>query len=111
MATKYIALLLLPAAFMLLLVACVGVQTADTQTHEAKVVATSETEHKWGVGGLVEDLESWATIELPPFITASHIKMSDIRYVSKFRSSAGHDFSDSFETCCSMKHYFRPIDY
>ena len=111
MAIKSIALLLFPAAFILLPVACGDTQMADTPTPETKVVATEEAEHKWGPGGLVEDLESWATIELPRFITASHIKISDIRHVSKFRSSAGHDFSDSFETCCSMKHYFLPIDY
>jgi hypothetical protein len=106
-----ISLLLLATALMMLVACGGGPQMADTPTPETKVVATEEAEHKWGPGGLVEDLESWATIELPRFITASHIKISDIRHVSKFRSSAGHDFSDSFETCCSMKHYFLPIDY
>ena len=111
MTIKSIPLLLLLPALMLLVTGCGDTQTADTPTPEAKVVAGVEAEHQWGVGGLVEDLEAWATIELPRFITASHIKISDIRSVSKFRSSAGHDFSDSFETCCSMKHYFLPIDY
>ena len=66
---------------------------------------------EFGLGGLAKDLESWAAVKLPKFITASHVNISDIAYVSKFRSSAGHDFSDSFEVCCSMKHYFIPIDY
>ena len=66
---------------------------------------------EFGPGGLISDLESWAAIQLPDFITASHIDIGDIALVSKFRSSAGHDFSDSFMTCCSMKHYFHPIDY
>ena len=65
---------------------------------------------EFGLGGLTKNLESWADVKLPKFITASHIKLTDIALVSKFRSSAGHDFSDSFEVCCSMKHYFMPID-
>jgi hypothetical protein len=28
--------------------------------------------------------------------------------VSRFRASAGHDYSDDVEKCRSMKHYFRP---
>jgi len=77
-----------------------------------KVVDTvAKPRDEFGSGGLVKDLESWAYIKLPKFIAASHIKISDIAHVSKFRSSAGHDFSDSFEACCSMKHYFIPIDY
>ena len=75
------------------------------------VAIVSNPESEFGRGGLAKNLESWADVELPNFITASHIKISDIAHVSKFRSSAGHDFSDSFETCCSMKHYFIPIDY
>ncbi len=31
-----------------------------------------------------------------------------IEDISYFRSSAGHDYSDSFESCRSMKHYFSP---
>lgn len=66
---------------------------------------------KFGAGGLIADLDGWSNIQLPQFITASHIDVSKIATVSKFRSSAGHDFSDSFESCCSMKHYFRPVNY
>ena len=69
MKLKSIRLLLLSTAAVLL-VACGDTQTADTPTLEAKVVAGVEAEHQWGVGGLVEDLEAWATIELPRFITA-----------------------------------------
>jgi len=82
-----------------------------TLTIPTKVVDTgSKSRGEFGEGGLAKDLESWADIKLPQFIAASHIKISDIAHVSKFRSSAGHDFSDSFEVCCSMKHYFIPID-
>ncbi|SVA89869.1 uncharacterized protein METZ01_LOCUS142723, partial [marine metagenome] len=77
-----------------------------------KVVDTgAKSRDGFGDGGLAKNLESWADIKLPQFIAASHINISDIAHVSKFRSSAGHDFSDSFEVCCSMKHYFIPIDY
>lgn len=33
-----------------------------------------------------------------------------IEDISYFRSSAGHDYSDIFEPCRSMKHYFSPIE-
>ena len=78
--------------------------TEDTAT----VIKPSD---EFGLGGLAKDLESWADVKLPKFITSSHVKISDTAYVSQFRSSAGHDFSDSFEVCCSMKHYFVSIDY
>lgn len=66
---------------------------------------------EFGKGGLVRDLAGYSDVALPKFVTASHIAVNQIATVSKFRSSAGHDFSDSFEDCCSMKHYFRPVDY
>ena len=78
-----------------------------TPTSKAKITSGE----KFGDGGLIKDLESWADVKLPNFIEASHIEINDIAHVSKFRSSAGHDFSDSFEKCCSMKHYFIPLDY
>ena len=79
----------------------------------SKTSETSENvdEAEYGAGGLVGDLESWADRDLPLFITASHIDVSDIERISMFRSNAGHDYSDSFESCCSMKHYYRPFDY
>tara|TARA_B100001123_G_C15307402_1_gene1023158 strand:- start:516 stop:2684 length:2169 start_codon:yes stop_codon:yes gene_type:complete len=70
-----------------------------------------QTTWEFGAGGLIADLNGWNNVQLPQFVTASHIDVSKIATVSKFRSSAGHDFSDSFESCCSMKHYFRPTDY
>ncbi|MQF65070.1 hypothetical protein FIM04_02990 [SAR202 cluster bacterium AC-409-J13_OGT_754m] len=75
------------------------------------VASVSKPNQEFGSGGLTKNLESWADVKLPKFITASHIKIDDIAHVSKFRSSAGHDFSDSFEACCSMKHYFITLDY
>ncbi len=57
------------------------------------------------------DLAAWADVKSPKFFTASHVDISKIEHVSKFRSRAGHDYSDSFETCCSMKHYFQHYDF
>ena len=93
--------------------------TLDSPTSTTMVPKSSKTsvslenidEPEFGAGGLVADLESWADRDLPLFITASHIDVSDIERISMFRSNAGHDYSDSFESCCSMKHYYRPFDY
>ena len=93
--------------------------TLDTPTSTTAVPESPKTsanfenkdEPEFGAGGLVADLEAWATRDLPLFITASHIDVSDIERISLFRSNAGHDYSDSFESCCSMKHYYRPFNY
>jgi hypothetical protein len=45
---------------------------------------------------------------LPQFIQADFIDLSKVFQISRFRSGAGHDFSDGTETCRSMKHYFEP---
>lgn len=45
---------------------------------------------------------------IPQFIQADFIELSKIAAISKFRSGEGHDFSDDFESCRSMKHYFKP---
>lgn len=45
---------------------------------------------------------------LPALIEANYIDVSRIAAVSRFRSSIGHDYSDDYERCRSMKHYFLP---
>ena len=85
--------------------------TAVPESLETSANFENKDEPEFGAGGLVADLEAWATRDLPLFITASHIDVSDIERISLFRSNAGHDYSDSFESCCSMKHYYRPFDY
>jgi len=80
--------------------------TSPSKAQTASPTATGNPDHQFGSGGLADDLKTWASTALPQFITASHIDISDVASVSRFRSAAGHDFSDSFETCCSMKHYF-----
>lgn len=49
------------------------------------------------------DLDS---LGVPKLITADFTDLSKIYKISKFRSSIGHDSSDSFEQNRSMKHYF-----
>lgn len=45
---------------------------------------------------------------IPRFVETNYIELDKIYRVSKFRSSVGHDYSDAFEQCRSMKHYFEP---
>ena len=47
---------------------------------------------------------------IPQFVDVDYIVSDDIYQISKFRSGIGHDYSDDFETCRSMKHYFQPDD-
>ena len=46
--------------------------------------------------------------DLPELVEADYIELAKIAGISKFRSAAGHDYSDGFESCRSMKHYFKP---
>lgn len=43
--------------------------------------------------------------------TADYIELSRITRISRFRSAVGHDYSDDYESCRSMKHYFVPGSY
>lgn len=47
---------------------------------------------------------------IPQFVGVDYIKLDNIYQISKFRSGIGHDYSDDFESCRSMKHYFQPKD-
>ena len=61
-------------------------------------------------GGTTYDLD---TLGVPKFIATNYLDVSaqvggiqSISKISKFRSSVGHSYGDSQETCRSMKHYF-----
>ncbi len=56
--------------------------------------------------------EEWNVEEqgIPQFVKTDYIELEKIYRISKFRSSVGHDYSDSFESCKSMKHYFMPLE-
>jgi len=43
---------------------------------------------------------------VPKFVNTNYIDLNKITKISKFRSSAGHDYHDDKESCRSMKHYF-----
>ena len=45
---------------------------------------------------------------IPKFVDSSYLDLNKIDKISKFRSGMGHDYSDDFESCRSMKHYFNP---
>ena len=47
-------------------------------------------------------------VSIPQFVSHDYIDLDKIEYVSKFRSGSGHDYSDDYETCRSMKHYYHP---
>ena len=47
---------------------------------------------------------------VPKFVRVNYSDLAKISQISKFRSSAGHDYSDSVEKCRSMKHYFMTPD-
>jgi hypothetical protein len=47
---------------------------------------------------------------VPRFVSTSYIDLDSLTHISLFRSSLGHDYSDEFESCRSMKHYFLSPD-
>lgn len=51
------------------------------------------------------DIDAWG---IPRFVRVNYIELDRIGRISRFRSSIGHDYSDFFEDCRSMKHYFMP---
>lgn len=66
-------------------------------------------------GSITGTKSAWATYDvdvngIPKFIAEDGIELVKIQQVSKFRSGEGHDYSDDFESCRSMKHYFYPKD-
>lgn len=52
-----------------------------------------------------------ATQGIPRFVSRQYLDLDAIRRISRFRSSEGHSYTDDFEQCRSMKHYFEPRSY
>jgi hypothetical protein len=48
-------------------------------------------------------------VEAVRFVTHDFVDLDQIAEVSLFRSSAGHSYTDSCESCRSMKHYYAPF--
>lgn len=46
---------------------------------------------------------------IPKFVRTDYIELSKIQKISRFRSAYGHNYSDEFEQCRSMKHYYWPF--
>jgi len=47
---------------------------------------------------------------VPRFVSADFTELAKIEQISKFRSGFGHSYTDGFETCRSMKHYYNPYE-
>jgi len=60
------------------------------------------------------DPNDWVYLDLkdlekpPKFVVHDFTELDKISEISKFRSTIGHDYSDSFEHDRSMKHYYAP---
>jgi len=74
---------------------------------------------RWGMvpgeheGTITGTRKIWPTYDIdsmgiPRFASADVIDLSKVSWISRFRSGQGHDYSDDFESCRSMKHYFVP---
>jgi len=61
-----------------------------------------------GPGGRGNDTYDVDENGIPKFVSVDYIELENIHQISKFRSGIGHDYSDDFESCRSMKHYFQP---
>ena len=55
-----------------------------------------------------EDTYDISSHGIPRFVSNDYIQLERIGRISRFRSGIGHDYSDDFESCRSMKHYFEP---
>ncbi len=55
-----------------------------------------------------EDGDGWDLSQgIPRFADSNYIELEKISRISRLRSGIGHDYSDCFESCRSMKHYFQ----
>jgi hypothetical protein len=45
---------------------------------------------------------------VPRFAPHDYLDAATLEAISRFRSAVGHSYADVFESCRSMKHYFRP---
>lgn len=60
------------------------------------------------VGNVETQVYDIDELGIPQFVSSNYIDLESIYRISKFRSGIGHDYSDDFESCRSMKHYFEP---
>ncbi len=60
----------------------------------------------FGTAGSAQALYDLDRLGVPRFVDRPYIDLTHVVQLSRFRSSAGHDYSDDREHCRSMKHYF-----
>ena len=70
-----------------------------------------ETENTSPHNNKVDDTYDINKNEIPKLVNADYIELQKIYRISKFRSSVGHSYTDNFESCRSMKHYFELKNY
>lgn len=100
--------LLLVSAMAVAAVACGGSQAAPSP---AATSPTSPTPTATGPAPAPPPPPSTWDLDargVPTFITHNYLDVGAIRQISRFRSGEGHSYTDDFETCRSMKHYFVP---
>lgn len=104
-------------AINLSLLACGGGSTNTTSNSTSINATTGTTTNTNTNTNTTSNSTSTANSEydltalgIPRITTASYIDLSKITRISKFRSSIGHSYVDSLESCRSMKHYFATPD-
>ncbi len=75
---------------------------ADPLTCSGTTFTSSGQLQNWSEMKCHWDVDTWG---YPRFVEVNYIDFDRIFKISKFRSAVGHDFSDDFEKCRSMKHY------
>lgn len=99
---RTIYLILFPALFF----ACSKQENPIETPIENPVNQAPDTNHANQTAYYTGSIDS-----LPKFIRVCYLEFDSIGRISKFRSGAGHDYSDDFEFCSSMKHYFEPKNF
>lgn len=47
---------------------------------------------------------------IPKFVNQDVVELAKVKRISKFRSSVGHSYTDNYEKCRSMKHYYSLVN-
>lgn len=88
--------------------------TDDLQQFSGPYAITDDLGRVFSSGILVGIKGKCATYNMdlygvPKFIESDFTQLDRIAQISKFRSGAGHSFTDGTESCRNMKHYFSPF--
>ena len=96
----------LVVALSMLVLACLA-PPAGSDTGPTSLLASQTTD---SLARRIPSIETYdvTALGIPRFVESNHVELARIERISRFRSGVGHDYSDAFETCRSMKHYFQP---